>query len=185
MDKQAAAARARAAVMEVERSLGYTPKDRETEKLGYDIESHDPRTGRLRFIEVKGRMSGADSVTVTKNEILYFFNKPEESTLAIVEFETADSSVFTMSALHSREPYFGVTSVNYDFAESTGAGRGLPMTCLVAHPCGGIIVIGPSTDNEILAAVKTTARRVQHVPLSIHNVRTRYCQMAEIRGSPE
>ena len=118
VDKQAAAARARAAVMEVERSLGYTPKDRETEKLGYDIESHDPRTGRLRFIEVKGRMSGADSVTVTKNEILYFFNKPEDFILAIVEFlDSGQQRVHYVRTPFRREPDFGVTSVNYDFAE--------------------------------------------------------------------
>ncbi len=70
-DTQAAAARARAIVMEVERSLGFEPTDREFEKLGYDIESRVPGTGRLRFIEVKGRVTGADTVTVTKNEILY------------------------------------------------------------------------------------------------------------------
>ena len=52
-DKQAAAAVVRAAVMQAERSLGYEPVDRETDKLGYDIESKAPGTGRLRFIEVK------------------------------------------------------------------------------------------------------------------------------------
>ena len=41
--------------MDVERSLGFEPMDREFEKLGYDIESKDPKTGKLRFIEVKGR----------------------------------------------------------------------------------------------------------------------------------
>ena len=58
VDTQAAAARARAAVMEVERALGFEPIDREFEKLGYDIESRVPGTGRLRFIEVKGRVVG-------------------------------------------------------------------------------------------------------------------------------
>jgi len=50
------AARARAIVMEVERNLGFEPRDREHEKLGYDVESRDVRTGRLRFLEVKGGM---------------------------------------------------------------------------------------------------------------------------------
>ena len=60
------APRARAPiVMEVERSLGFEPIDREFEKLGYDIESRVPGTGQLRFIEVKGRVAGADTVTVT------------------------------------------------------------------------------------------------------------------------
>ena len=52
------AARARAIIMDVERQLGYEPVDREFEKLGYDIESRDPRTGHLRFLEVKGRVCG-------------------------------------------------------------------------------------------------------------------------------
>jgi hypothetical protein len=85
-DTQAAAARARQIVMEIERSLGFEPTDRETEKLGYDIESRVPGTGKLRFIEVKGRVSGAATITVTKNEILYSFNKPDDFILAIVEF---------------------------------------------------------------------------------------------------
>ena len=57
-DTQAAAARAREIIMEVERGLGFEPTDREFEKLGYDIESRIPGTGRLRFIEVKGRVAG-------------------------------------------------------------------------------------------------------------------------------
>jgi hypothetical protein len=65
-DTQASAARARAAVMEAERTLGFDPTDRELEKLGYDIESRVPGTGRLRFIEVKGRVTGANTATVTK-----------------------------------------------------------------------------------------------------------------------
>ena len=42
----------------------------------------DARTGRLRFLEVKGRISGAATITVTKNEILYSLNKPEDFILA-------------------------------------------------------------------------------------------------------
>lgn len=45
-DPQASAARTRAIVMAVERALGFDPTDREFEKLGYDIESRDPRNGR-------------------------------------------------------------------------------------------------------------------------------------------
>ena len=81
----AAAARARAIVMDIERSLGFDPTDREFERLGYDIESR-AGAGRLRFIEVKGRVTGADTITVTKNEILTSLNKPEDFVLALVEF---------------------------------------------------------------------------------------------------
>ena len=117
-DRQAAAARARAAVMQVERSLGFEPTDREFDKLGYDIESRIPGTGRLRFIEVKGRVSGAPTVTVTKNEILYSLNKPEDFILAMVEFIDDDTQrVHYLRHPFQREPDFGVASVNYDFGE--------------------------------------------------------------------
>src|ERR1035438_8744402 len=117
-DTQASAARARAVVMEIERQLGFEPTDREFEKLGYDIESRDVKTGRIRFVEVKGRVSGAATITVTKNEILYSLNKPEDFILAIVEFLEGDSHrVHYVRRPFQREPDFGVTSVNYDFAE--------------------------------------------------------------------
>jgi len=115
-DTQASAARARAIVMEVERSLGFDPTDREAEKLGYDIESRVPGTGKLRFLEVKGRVAGAATITVTKNEILYSLNKPEEFVLAIVEFLEGDAHrVHYVRRPFRREPDFGVTSVNYGF----------------------------------------------------------------------
>jgi hypothetical protein len=128
-DTQASAARARAIVMEVERALGFEPADREFEKLGYDIESRVPGTGGLRFIEVKGRVAGAETVTVTKNEILTSLNKPDDFILALVEFLDLPAAQGTAQAggdrhrvrylrrPFRREPDFGVTSVNYDFAE--------------------------------------------------------------------
>ena len=118
VDTQAAAARARAIIMEIERGLGFVPTDREFEKLGYDIESSVTGTGKLRFLEVKGRVSGAATITVTKNEILYSLNKPEDFILAIVEFLPGNGhEVHYVREPFKREPDFGVTSVNYDFAE--------------------------------------------------------------------
>ncbi len=119
-DTQASAARARAAVMEVERNLGFEPVDREFEKLGYDIESK-MSTGELRFLEVKGRITGADTITVTKNEILYSFNEPEKFILAMVEY--LDDSSHRVHYL--RKPFegsgltpdFNGASVNFTFAE--------------------------------------------------------------------
>ncbi len=96
VDTQAVAARARAIVMDIEKDLGYEPVDREFEHLGYDVESRVPGTGRLRFIEVK----------------------PEDFVLALVRFETPDVyQVRYLKRPFQREPDFGVTSVNYDFAE--------------------------------------------------------------------
>ena len=118
VDTQVSAARARAVVMEIERSLGFLPTDREVEKLGYDIESRVPDTGKLRFLEVKGRITGAATITVTKNEILYSLNKPDDFILAIVEFLNEKTHrVHYVRTPFQREPDFGVTSVNYDFDE--------------------------------------------------------------------
>ena len=117
-DTQVAAARARAAVMQAERNLGFDPVDRETDKLGYDIESRVLGTGKLRFIEVKGRVQGAATVTVSKNEILTSLNKPEDYILAIVEFQEGETDrVSYVRKPFQREPDFGVTSVNYNLPE--------------------------------------------------------------------
>jgi hypothetical protein len=117
IDTQAAGARARQIVMDIEHGLGYEPIDRETEKLGYDIESRLPGTGKLRFIEVKGRVSSAATITITRNEILYSLNKPEDFILAIVEFDGDRHKVHYVRQPFQREPDFGVTSVNYNFKE--------------------------------------------------------------------
>ena len=71
------------AVMQTERQLGYVPRDVSDQNLGYDVESSVPGTGTLRFIEVKGRIAGAKTVTITKNEILTALNKPDEFYLAM------------------------------------------------------------------------------------------------------
>ncbi len=114
MDTQASAERARTTVMAVERRLGFRPVDRELEQLGYDVESTDPKSGRLRFIEVKGRVASADTVTVTRNEVLTALNKPESFILALVVFdEGGGETVRYLRRPFDREPDFGATSVNY------------------------------------------------------------------------
>jgi hypothetical protein len=118
VDTQASAARARAVIMQIERDLGFEPIDRELDKLGYDIESRVPDSGKLRFIEVKGRISGAATITVTRNEILYSLNKPEDFILAIVEFlDESTHRVHYVRQPFKREPDFSASSVNYDFAD--------------------------------------------------------------------
>ena len=76
------------------------------------------RWSRLRFIEVKGRDASAATITVTKNEILYSLNKPDDFILAIVEFRPDERHrTHYLRRPFQREPDFGVTSVNYDFAD--------------------------------------------------------------------
>jgi hypothetical protein len=71
-------------VMAAERTLGCVPRDVSAAKVGYDIESVDPRSGRLRFIEVKGRAAGAEVIIVTRNEILTALNAGDAFILAVV-----------------------------------------------------------------------------------------------------
>ncbi|MCK9524540.1 MAG: DUF3883 domain-containing protein, partial [Limnochordia bacterium] len=117
-DKLLVAAKARRIIMDIERGLGYNPVDKEAEKLGYDIESRVPSDGTLRFIEVKGRAESAATLTVTKNEILYSLNKPDDYILAMVEFlPDGTHKVSYLRQPFKREPDFAVTSVNYNFSE--------------------------------------------------------------------
>ena len=106
------------AVMEIERRMGHDPRDVSADKLGYDIESRDPAAGRLRFIEVKGRRAGAETVTVTRNEILHALNVPDEFVLALVEVEEAKAaSTCYVQHPFSKEPDTDVASVNYNWRE--------------------------------------------------------------------
>jgi hypothetical protein len=105
------------AVMAAERRLGFEPRDVSGEKCGYDVESRIPGTGKLRFLEVKGRAKGADTVTITKNEILTALNKPEDFILALAEVDGDEATPRYVRRPFQREPDFGVTSVNYDLPE--------------------------------------------------------------------
>ena len=101
--------------MELERQSGFSPVDRELEKLGYDIESINSAQSKVRFIEVKGRQADADTITVTQNEVRYSLNKPEDFILALVRF-AADGThqVFYISNPFDKEPGFGVSSINFE-----------------------------------------------------------------------
>ena len=71
------------AVMAHEQEAGREPRDVSAENLGWDIQSRDPATGELRYIEVKGRRAGADSVQITRNEYLRAINLADKFWLAV------------------------------------------------------------------------------------------------------
>ncbi|HEU5380441.1 MAG TPA: DUF3883 domain-containing protein, partial [Ktedonobacteraceae bacterium] len=110
------------AVMQIERQLGYVPRDVSAEKCGYDIESSIPGSGQLRFIEVKGRIKDARSVIVTKNEILTALNRPDDFILALVEVDGEQTSTHYITRPFKREPDFGATSVTYDLVQLLSKG---------------------------------------------------------------
>ena len=92
------------AVMIEERKLGFEPKDVSKQKLGWDIESRIG-TGKLRFIEVKGRISGATTITVSKNEILAGLNKPEDFFLAIIEVDFESEKAIAKAIHYIQKPF--------------------------------------------------------------------------------
>lgn len=114
---------AMAAVMAAESQLGFQPRDVSEQKLGYDIESAIAGDGRLRFIEVKGRVKGATTVTITKNEILTALNKPDAFILAICEVDGEQATPRYVRQPFDREPDFAVTSVNYDLRKLLARGE--------------------------------------------------------------
>ena len=80
------------AVFAAEREIGRQPKDVSDQRgIGYDIESKDSE-GNLFFIEVKGRIKGADSVTLTYNELKRGRNSPERFRLAISIISDGEAS---------------------------------------------------------------------------------------------
>lgn len=104
------------AVMAAERALGHEPVDVSVQKVGYDIASHDPKSGHLRFIEVKGRIDGADSVMITRQEVITSLHEPEKFILAIVSVAGgfAHEPRYVRGALVDREPSFLETAIQFD-----------------------------------------------------------------------
>ncbi|WP_445809438.1 protein NO VEIN domain-containing protein [Yoonia sp.] len=103
------------AVMVAERALGNQPSDVSAQKVGYDIASYDPRTQHLRFIEVKGRIDGADTVMLTRQEIITSLHEPEKYILAIVLIEAgfAREPRYVRGALADHEPAFEHTAIQF------------------------------------------------------------------------
>ena len=104
------------AVMAVERKLGNTPTDVSAQKVGYDIASYDPKADHLRFIEVKGRIDGADTVMITRQEVITSLHEPEKFILAIVQVENgfAREPRYVRGALDTREPPFEQNAIQFN-----------------------------------------------------------------------
>lgn len=104
------------AVMATERALGNTPEDVSAQKVGYDILSYDPDTEHLRFIEVKGRVAGANSVMITRREIITSLNEPDKFILALVAVDNgfAGEPRYVKGAIDDREPGFLHRAIQFD-----------------------------------------------------------------------
>jgi hypothetical protein len=108
------------AVRRVEESRGCRVVDVSAQKCGWDITSYpqavDGKQPEARHIEVKGRVKGAGTVTITRNEMLYALNQSDKFLLAIVLVGEGDAmeGPFYLRNPFDTEPGWGVSSVNYE-----------------------------------------------------------------------
>jgi superfamily II DNA or RNA helicase len=121
--------RAVQAVLATEETLGWEPEDLnelQRNHPGYDIRSirrgADGWPSDVRHLEVKGRIAGAPTVTVSRNEILTSMNEPDRFVLALVE--VSPDGPDHDSVRYLRRPFegrsedfvFEVTSVNFTWS---------------------------------------------------------------------
>jgi superfamily II DNA or RNA helicase len=114
---------AMAAVRKTEECRGCHVVDVSKEKCGWDLTSHPPvveqKQPEPRHIEVKGRVKGAATVTISRNEMLYAFNQGDKFVLAIVLIAEDDSfeGPYYIRRPFDREPGWGVSSINYNITD--------------------------------------------------------------------
>ena len=117
------------AVRRDQEAKGHHVVDVSAECCGWDLSSYPPAAKGVQptaqHIEVKGRVAGATTVTVTRNEILYAVNQGDKFVLAIVFVnpdDTTDSPCYLRNPFQ-REPDWGAASVNYSIPELLRRGR--------------------------------------------------------------
>ncbi len=116
------------AVIAAEKAKGHRVIDVSADKCGWDITSIPPAHGGAQpaaaHIEVKGRVKGATTVTVTRNEIVYAVNQGGKFVLAVV-FVNPDDSVEGPHYVRNpfqKEPDWGAASVNYEIKKLLNPG---------------------------------------------------------------
>ncbi len=111
------------AVSDFEHALGNRTVDVSMEKCGWDITSYPPdidgKQIDARHIEVKGRHAAAQTITVTRNEIITALNQGEKFILAIVLINDDNSfkGPYYVKNPFKNEPDWGVTSINMNIGE--------------------------------------------------------------------
>ena len=106
------------AVIDAELARGFSVRDVSRDKCGWDVTSQPPSLPgdplpTARHIEVKGRAKGSDTITVTRNEILYGLNQQDKFMLAIVLVEGDQiTGPHYVRKPFTQEPDWAVASVN-------------------------------------------------------------------------
>lgn len=107
------------AVMAKESAMGHKVMDVSRDKCGWDVTSipvaPDGRLLTSRHIEVKGRVKGQATITVTRNEILYGLNQSDKFILAIVivDGDKVEGPHYVRKPF-DQEPNWATASINLD-----------------------------------------------------------------------
>lgn len=111
------------AVQRAEELRGCRVVDVSAAKCGWDLSSYPPtidgKQPDPRHVEVKGRVKGASTVTITRNEMLYAFNQGKKFVLAVAlvgEDDAVDGPHYIRSPF-DREPGWGVASINFNLGD--------------------------------------------------------------------
>jgi hypothetical protein len=108
------------AVRRAEEARGCRVVDVSAQKCGWDLSSYPPsednKQPEARHIEVKGRVVGANTVTISRNEMIYALNQADKFLLAIVlvgEHDVLDGPHYLRNPFEI-EPGWGVSSINFE-----------------------------------------------------------------------
>ena len=105
------------AVLASEERLGRRTREMPHNNPGYDIRSTGKAADDIIFIEVKGRIEGADSFVVTQNELRFAANVPDTYLLAMVEVSTLGPAHDLVRYL--RAPYGDGLRLPFDTTSTT------------------------------------------------------------------
>lgn len=128
-DTKAVERRAVEAVLRAERLYGRDPEEMAFNNPGYDIRTTDA-DGSIFYIEVKGRIEGSDTFTITTNEIAFAQTQGDRHRLALVsvsaEGPDGDEVRYVLGAFDHMEPSDTTRSLNEvwsDYWNRGGAAR--------------------------------------------------------------
>lgn len=100
------------AVLAAERALGRHPEEMARNNPGYDIRSTDAQ-GNVYYLEVKGRIAGAETFTITTNEVTFAQTQGERHRLALVAVSPdGDQLRYVRDAFSHLEPSATTRSYN-------------------------------------------------------------------------
>uniref|UniRef100_UPI0024AD80CB DUF3883 domain-containing protein n=1 Tax=Pseudoclavibacter helvolus TaxID=255205 RepID=UPI0024AD80CB len=112
--------RAVEATLAAERALGRKPLEMARNNPGYDIQSMDAN-GRMFYIEVKGRIEGSDTFTITTNEVTFAQTQGERHRLSLVSVSPAgpthDQIRYVTDAFDHMEPSDTTRSLNEEWRD--------------------------------------------------------------------